>query len=1366
MAARWGAGEELLTACNLDYFATDTLHQDVDLDAGETLEAFEGCLGPSILSMFEDVPTGEVKGLDDESEATLLTALTEILDNVDDETLSPFDMLPDSDLLSGQRAREHSPLRRLLCLSRSPPEKDTICHMRTLSSGKSLPRPPAGSVQRSDGEEEDDGSLSQSPTRLLSSPDQELLDWGGLSLPMPFSIESEDDTEGLSVSLGDLVRHMHPYCMAVCVDNGDGEQMLPEGGILLEVVDQGEHGEPILAIPDLGLPLALLQNTLETEQHVPGESDRAATESCEEIVVDDTTTTGAEMKAEIIAASVLHREKAHCERNKKHKAPRIKEIREKSPPRRKRDRKVRTRPEPVEGRILRSGVSRSPADELPQKLKKTIKVKKSVPLVTDVSDSTCTSSKHKKSLHTCQKRTEVTKLSLPREDRVNTKAVTARNSVPVRASPVRSPPSRPVPPVSLVQPSGGPRQAASPTKQEVLPPAVTAAHPIPSVVPVSTESCSSADAPTTPEALQTNSSTEEQPAAPTGDHVVVPAAAPEPKPKSLSLAEYRRLRQQKKPAPLERQEGNSTRWPSLQEPPRELPPIPCLPDPSPQEARRPGPASGKKEVEEVQPAWQPTGPSAPPTPEALLAPPAYMVASSTRAGAATLIFKRQRQQSVPQPPQPSAAAAAGPSPVKSSSPGPQPHASPEKPCVPRNSVPTPTPCSQPSESKPARPPSQSVTPSRLVGSAMPAKATTESLRTIAAHMSANIAANANAQVGPQTRAATSVSDPVAAATSVSDPVAAATSVSDPVASVSDPVAAATSVSDPVAAAIKFAKSAGVRAQPCLAVRASNPPQDMKALPVKAGARPYGPTTVPPMKKKTASQALIEAFTSEIGIEAADLTSLLEQFEETQAKEKRCVPEVSGRAVAVGNSSVVLPSERTAVERVKANDLSSSAALTPPATPPQQRWKPLAPVSLLAKSRALRPSPTKVIRIEAQPLPSVKGRSAPAALAPAPEWALMDHDYCLPSSTAPPGDHGQRWNVKQQQNITIRAVTQLQAATAGPPAPAPAPTPSPPHTTKSATATRPPEAPLKEAPPPPPADPALSCSALETPDASPARPESPRPEWTGRSGRRRSESRSPGPRTVPKERKRGRSSRRLAPRPASSSGSDCNSSASRSRSRSPPAKKYRARHAESSSCSSSCSSRSSSRSPPRRRRYSYSSSRSGSWSRSRSRSRSPQRSAEWQRNVYSPSYRPTYRHASVESSEDVKRRKQQAIDERRVVYVGRIRGTMTQNELRERFSIYGEIEDCTLHFREQGDNYGFVTYYDTKNAFTAIENGGKLRKPDELPFDLCFGGRRQFCKTSYADLDSNKEYDSLPSKGKFHALDFDTLLKQAKKTQKR
>lgn len=133
---------------------------------------------------------------------------------------------------------------------------------------------------------------------------------------------------------------------------------------------------------------------------------------------------------------------------------------------------------------------------------------------------------------------------------------------------------------------------------------------------------------------------------------------------------------------------------------------------------------------------------------------------------------------------------------------------------------------------------------------------------------------------------------------------------------------------------------------------------------------------------------------------------------------------------------------------------------------------------------------------------------------------------------------------------------------------------------------------------------------------------------------------------------------------------------------------------------------------------------------------------------------------------MKRLKEKAIEERRVVYVGRIRLTMTQKELKDRFSLFGEIEECTLHFRDHGDNYGFVTYYDTKNAFMAIEKGSKLRKPDELPFDLCFGGRRQFCKTNYADLDSSREYEPLPVKGKFHALDFDTLLKQAKQNQKR
>lgn len=55
-------------------------------------------------------------GVDEESEATLLTALTEILDSVDDENLSPFDTLPDMELLQGQKDHDYSPVSMQLYL--------------------------------------------------------------------------------------------------------------------------------------------------------------------------------------------------------------------------------------------------------------------------------------------------------------------------------------------------------------------------------------------------------------------------------------------------------------------------------------------------------------------------------------------------------------------------------------------------------------------------------------------------------------------------------------------------------------------------------------------------------------------------------------------------------------------------------------------------------------------------------------------------------------------------------------------------------------------------------------------------------------------------------------------------------------------------------------------------------------------------------------------------------------------------------------------------------------------------------------------------------------------------------------------------
>ncbi len=106
------------------------------------------------------------------------------------------------------------------------------------------------SQQNSEGEEEEDGDASFStPIANIDLSSLDEFDWC-----LPVSLEQ--DGESMPVTLSDLVKHMHPYCMTLCVEGEEGqEHLLPERGLVLEVVDQGEHGEPILAIPDLSVPL-------------------------------------------------------------------------------------------------------------------------------------------------------------------------------------------------------------------------------------------------------------------------------------------------------------------------------------------------------------------------------------------------------------------------------------------------------------------------------------------------------------------------------------------------------------------------------------------------------------------------------------------------------------------------------------------------------------------------------------------------------------------------------------------------------------------------------------------------------------------------------------------------------------------------------------------------------------------------------------------------------------------------------------------------------------------------------------------------------------------------------------------------------
>lgn len=48
-----------------------------------------------------------------------------------------------------------------------------------------------------------------------------------------------------------------------------------------------------------------------------------------------------------------------------------------------------------------------------------------------------------------------------------------------------------------------------------------------------------------------------------------------------------------------------------------------------------------------------------------------------------------------------------------------------------------------------------------------------------------------------------------------------------------------------------------------------------------------------------------------------------------------------------------------------------------------------------------------------------------------------------------------------------------------------------------------------------------------------------------------------------------------------------------------------------------------------------------------------------------------------------------------------------------------------------DNYGFVTFAYQSDAYEAVERGNDDKTQPR--YDLCFGGRRKFCRQRYADL---------------------------------
>ncbi|XP_055012644.1 peroxisome proliferator-activated receptor gamma coactivator 1-alpha isoform X3 [Boleophthalmus pectinirostris] len=145
----------------------------------------------------------------------------------------------------------------------------------------------------------------------------------------------------------------------------------------------------------------------------------------------------------------------------------------------------------------------------------------------------------------------------------------------------------------------------------------------------------------------------------------------------------------------------------------------------------------------------------------------------------------------------------------------------------------------------------------------------------------------------------------------------------------------------------------------------------------------------------------------------------------------------------------------------------------------------------------------------------------------------------------------------------------------------------------------------------------------------------------------------------------------------------------------------------------------------------------------------------------------YEKREFERAEQKDRQKQKAIDERRAVYVGRLSSDCTRTELKRRFEVFGEIEECAVNLRDDGDNFGFITYRYTCDAFAALEKGHTLRRSHEPQFELCFGGQKQFGKSHYTDLDSHSDdFDPASTKSKYDSLDFDSLLREAQRSLRR
>ncbi|KAM4678184.1 peroxisome proliferator-activated receptor gamma coactivator 1-beta isoform 1-T1 [Discoglossus pictus] len=111
-----------------------------------------------------------------------------------------------------------------------------------------------------------------------------------------------------------------------------------------------------------------------------------------------------------------------------------------------------------------------------------------------------------------------------------------------------------------------------------------------------------------------------------------------------------------------------------------------------------------------------------------------------------------------------------------------------------------------------------------------------------------------------------------------------------------------------------------------------------------------------------------------------------------------------------------------------------------------------------------------------------------------------------------------------------------------------------------------------------------------------------------------------------------------------------------------------------------------------------------------------------------------------SQRQIQKRRQKAIDEGRVIYIRNLSNSISANELKRRFEVFGEILECRVLSKSRGEKYGFITYRHSEHAALSLKKGASLRKRNEPSFQLSYGGLRHFFWTKYTDL--GKSFDHI------------------------